>query len=208
MPYFQNELINILFIHIPKTGGTSVEIYLSQKYNIPLDKSSLFTTVDSLIPNTISFQHLTYCDIIKNFSSMINFTDLQILSIVRNPYERFISDLFFFHIINDNTTSEETYFIAKDYLENYSNSTRDNHIRPQFEFLLDENNNILTNIILFKTENLTNMMKEINLFNDFNIKALKNKSTRDYYSFLNRDTMNLINDFYHQDFVYFGYTKL
>ena len=42
MPYFRNKEINLLFIHIPKTGGTSLEAYFSEKFNIPLDKHSLF----------------------------------------------------------------------------------------------------------------------------------------------------------------------
>lgn len=37
MPYFNNNDINILFIHIPKTGGTSLENYFSSKFNIPLN---------------------------------------------------------------------------------------------------------------------------------------------------------------------------
>jgi hypothetical protein len=41
MPYFQNKNVNILFIHIPKTGGSSLELYFSNKYKIPLDIKSL-----------------------------------------------------------------------------------------------------------------------------------------------------------------------
>jgi hypothetical protein len=40
MPYFKNENINLLFIHIPKTGGTSVEQYFSKKYNVELNYKS------------------------------------------------------------------------------------------------------------------------------------------------------------------------
>ena len=38
MPYFTKNNTNILFIHIPKTGGSSLEKYFSNKYDIPLDK--------------------------------------------------------------------------------------------------------------------------------------------------------------------------
>ena len=34
MPYFLNENINLLFIHIPKTGGSSLERYFSEHFNI------------------------------------------------------------------------------------------------------------------------------------------------------------------------------
>ena len=37
MPYFKNDNVNILFIHIPKTGGSSVETYLSNHFNILLN---------------------------------------------------------------------------------------------------------------------------------------------------------------------------
>lgn len=44
MPYFKNDNVNVLFIHIPKTGGTSIENYFSSKFNIKLDKSLYLLT--------------------------------------------------------------------------------------------------------------------------------------------------------------------
>ena len=46
MPYFHNTDINILLIHIPKTGGTSLEHYFSSKYDIPLNNDSLYDFLD------------------------------------------------------------------------------------------------------------------------------------------------------------------
>ena len=56
MPYFKNNNLNLLFIHIPKTGGTSLEKYLSQKHNIPLDSKSLYSNSKNGY-NNVSLQH-------------------------------------------------------------------------------------------------------------------------------------------------------
>jgi hypothetical protein len=108
MPYFKNENINVLFIHIPKTGGTSVDNYFSFKYNIKLNMNSLHvTTLNKKIiinKNTIFYnspQHLSYQMIMKNKDFFkIDTNNLNIFTIVRNPYERIISDLFFFKEIS------------------------------------------------------------------------------------------------------------
>ena len=120
----------LLFIHIPKTGGSSLEKYFSVKFNIPLNKKSLMSTEDireyyDKPEINSSLQHLTYGTIIKYKDFFkIDENNIQILSVVRNPYNKIMSDLFYLKKINVNSTKEEVYEKMQIYLqENY-----DNHI--------------------------------------------------------------------------------
>jgi hypothetical protein len=109
MPYFKNNNVNILFIHIP-----SIEVYFSSKFNIPLNNKSLFNLLkpeftEYLTLNS-SMQHLPYKVIFKNKKLFnINFNNIKIITIVRNPYERIISDLFYLSKITINASKEEVY---------------------------------------------------------------------------------------------------
>ena len=57
-----------------------------------------------------SLQHMTYqtIEINKDFFD-VNMTDVEIITIVRNPYERIISDLFWYGKITINSTKEEVF---------------------------------------------------------------------------------------------------
>ena len=219
MPYFKNKDINLLFIHIPKTGGTSFEYYLSQKYNIPLNNDSLsgFLNNDDTEINNLkekyqiksSMQHFTYRNILdlKN-ERIINIdfeNNLKIISIVRNPYTKIVSDLFTNFLMNKNTSKEEVYDIL---YSNYIHSDKyDNHNLPQFSFLIDENEKLLENITIFKTETLTDSLINYG-YKDFYVYINKNYMSIDYLSYLNDDSIRLINDFYSNDFEYFNYEKI
>ncbi len=211
MPYFKNNEVNILLIHIPKTGGTSVEKYFSNKYNIELNNDFLylFLTKNNIpidFNKSISLQHQTYKDIFK-FKDFLNvdFNNLKIITIVRNPYERIISDLFFYKYIEVDSTKEYVYSIIIQYL---NNNNIDNHNIPQYLFILDENDNLLKNITIFKTEDLTNQMQQ-NGYPDFNIVFNStNRNKLNYYDYLNKDSIKLINSYYEKDFTYFDYEIL
>ena len=114
MPYFKNKDINVLFIHVPKTGGSSLETYFSSKFNIPLNNKSLFHFIKDkqLLNENIkiksSLQHITYNQIVK-YSKILNidFDNIKIITIVRNPYERFVSDLFYFSLITTDSKKKQ-----------------------------------------------------------------------------------------------------
>ena len=205
MPYFNNDQVNLLFIHIPKTGGTSLEYYFSNKYNIKLDNNSLYKFLDEkLIDVESSLQHLKYINIIKNKDFFkINSNNLKIITIVRNPYNRIISDLFFLKHIDKNSSCIKVFNKIKNYLE----KNDDNHGIPQYQFIIDENNKIINDITILHTESLNDDMYKLG-YTDFNLKVNSNLEKVNYIKYLNCASIKLINEYYDNDFKFFNYNKI
>ena len=216
MPYFKNKDINVnvLFIHIPKTGGTSVEHYFSSKYNIPLNNKSLYLILNDehLLKENLhlkiksSLQHITYTQMVEyNEWFNIDFDELVVLTIVRNPYERVISDLFFYKLITVDTPKETVFDIL---VHNYLKATNyDNHNNPQYTFITNDKGEIHPHIHILHTENLTNQMIKMG-YSDFDIVHNSNANKVNYYDYLNAESIGIINDFYHLDFILFNYDKI
>lgn len=218
MPYFKNDEVNILLIHIPKTGGTSLEKYFSAKFNIPIScdlqgNKALFWYLDlgekhrNKIDIRSSLQHLTYKEILKyNHYFKVDMNNLKIISIVRNPYTRLVSDLFWYDIIKMKSTKEEVFKKLETLLSDYKGA-HDCHFYPQHIYLMDDNEKLCDNITLMRTETLNDDMKNAG-FLDFNKHEHKSKGVKNIYDYLNMDSINLINDYYDKDFRLFNYKKL
>ena len=180
MPYFHNNYVNLLFIHIPKTGGSSLETYFSKKFNMPLNDSTLFNIVKRF--KGVSLQHQTYQSLITYPQIFkIDNNNLKILTVVRSPYHRLISDLFHFKYI---TTNSSQAFVFKVLATKYFNTfgANDNHKKPQYLFLLDKDGKMLEeNITILRMETLNADMAKLG-YTDFNIVANKNIS-----NFINLD---------------------
>jgi hypothetical protein len=206
MPYFKNNDVNILFIHIPKTGGSSLETYFSNKYNIPLNEESLYM-MSTKLSLTSSLQHITYETIMK-YKELLNIDmdGIKIITIVRNPYERIINDLCFLNKMNINNTKEEIFDIIKQYL---TSNDLDNHNIPQYMFITNEEKEIIPNIHILHTESLTNDMHELGYCDFAEYQNVNTKLKGNYISnYLNDDSIKLLNDFYEDDFRLFHYTKI
>lgn len=211
MPYFRNDHVNILFVHIPKTGGTSVEYYFAKKFAIELNNDALYLYDErknyDLASFESSFQHLTYNQIMRfNKELNINFNNLKIMTIVRNPYERTMSDLFFYKKIHVHSSKPEVFRIMKEFIESHPKEY-DNHNLPQYVYVTDNDKNLIPNLRILRTETLTVDMMNMG-YDDFNIVENYNPVKMNYYNYLNNYSIQLINDVYHYDFVLFGYKKL
>ena len=116
MPFYKE--LNLLFVHIPKTGGTSFEDYLKN-----IKKLCLVSMVIKPSLNNITLQHQLLKDIYKYRKLLkVKFNrKLKIITFVRNPYNRIISDLFYFNLINENERPSNVYNIIKNYLNEKEN---------------------------------------------------------------------------------------
>ena len=199
---------HILFIHIPKTGGSSFENYLNTKYKQSLFGSQIYNIYIINEYRDITLQHQFY-NTIYRYKDILNVNfdnELKIITIVRNPYNRLVSDLFYNNLINKYTNVLKVYCILRDYI--YSNNY-DNHNVPQYKFITNEHNELINNIILFRTETLTNDIINYG-FTDYN-NRIDNKGIEDnknYLNYLNSDSINLINQFYKKDFELFNYSMI
>jgi hypothetical protein len=217
MPYFKKENVNVLFIHIPKTGGTSIDNYLSKKYDIELRSNPrvLYGRPKVAIERKnkpdiwYSLQHMLYTDIMgEEKLFQIDRRNLVVFAVVRNPYHRIISDLFFWGLMKENNTQDETYaLLLKTIQSNIEKTNKDNHITPPYKFVTDENGILIHGITIMHTETLDADMHNFG-YTDFNLKYNTNTIEVDYMDYLNQESIDLINQYYSKDFEMFGYEKI
>ena len=215
MPYFKHKDIHLLLIHIPKTGGTSIERYIFSKYQYSLinHKKLIGFLPESEMKRTgiySSLQHLTYQNMYDNSHYFeIDFSDnIQVITVVRNPYDRIISQLFYKKYLQYDDTPETANKVITSIMEKYiaSPELEDFHYRPQYSYIVDKNNELIDTITILKTETLEEDMKKIG-FTDFTMKIneSKHKPSRDY---LNKSSIDIINQIYEKDFLLLGYERL
>jgi hypothetical protein len=217
MPYFKS--FNLLYLHVPKTGGMSIEEYLYKKSGIdPHEKNIYGYYYDKAnrvrVENERTLQHLTYCEIIQKkrwfdieIGEGVN-PDMKLLVSVRNPFDRILSEIFWNKRtgMKEDTTPEECFKIIHKYLYVDTHNFIDNHKTSQVRFIQDEKHLILKkNIAFVRTENLVKDMQAFG-YSDFDIHMNKNETKVDYRKYLNADSIELIANYYAADFIHFGYS--
>ena len=195
MPYLKEH--NLIFIHIPKTGGTSIEkafgIYRKWDY------SKLIHTKESVKNGiTTAPQHWTP-DLIEQYLGREVYNNSTKFTIVRNPYTRVLSEYFYRH----KSAGTMDHF-HKWFPKYYSNIDHD-HKLPQYLYT-----NTTVDYIA-KTESLQEDF--ISFVSHFNIKVNpllehKNKTKFNKQQLVNQidsSIIDKINLLYEKDFLTFGY---
>lgn len=185
MPYYES--INTLFIHIPRTGGSSLENYFKTKSRQTVYTQRLNTILPDTQYHNKSLQHQTY-QVLYQYRDLlkIRFDDsLKICTIVRNPYTRAISDLIYYKLVKV-TDSPEAFCTALKWF--MQSDDYDNHQCPQHKLITDDIGNIVDGIKIFNTESLTEDLKAHG-FTDYNGSV----SDIDYSKCMNSEFIGIIN---------------
>jgi hypothetical protein len=131
MPVFHRGELKVLYIHVPRTGGTSIELFFEKNgfKTEYLDRGQTSDTLNRV--RTCSPQHMD-ADILKKIFKISAFS--YIFMTVRHPLERLLSAYRFRasqeKSIPDLTTWTGT--MLRAYADNPY--VLDNHIRPQSDF--------------------------------------------------------------------------
>ena len=203
--------------------NTSNEKMQKIKENMPEFK--LFKKIRLCKELQHSLQHLTWIEM-QNYSEILledsnkrvvsndphERNNYDIITVVRNPYDRVVSELLFRKILTKDTIKRpETVFNKiRKFLDKYD--TYDNHKIPQYLFIMNDQGEMIKNITILRTETLTEDMHRIGYI-DFNhyfqISKCRIQSGKTKYSnVLNSDSIELINNYYKRDFEIFGYDYL
>lgn len=207
MPVLTKDDKNILFIHIPKTAGTTVEnVFKDNGYSW----SYRTRAVDTLNKVTVCTpQHMHAALLEQNFK--IEKFDY-IFTILRCPYARIQSE-YAMRTKDPGKIKKEfvNAWLERKFKQYVKNSyVNDNHIRPQHEFIVqgtdiykleDELKNIFSHI---------SKKNEVELIYDEMGREMSSVKRHGYSSSdveLDQTAIDMINDFYALDFYLFGYEK-
>jgi len=196
-----------IFIHIPKCMGSSIETFILQVNNLPMNYYPNSPNMHNYLGENKKFlkdynmfckaaiNHLT----IEDFKKIIDVTEYNSFSIVRNPYTRFISAYYFAY---QNRMSFDTFIETFDTNLIYEN---DLYLTHQFNYICNSSKEIIVDTIL-KFENPKEINTYLNEIYNSNI-VMSHEKKNGKIIILNEKQKEKIYNYYIEDFLIFGYDK-
>ena len=167
MPIFNNE---ITFIHIPKSGGSSIEKFLQiNKY-----KMDLFSSDGTIFINQHSPQHCTY----RELEELGLLTD-KVFTVVRPEIDRVVSE--YFYIKNFRDDLNKLFKNFDEFLDMFLDKNNyllfDQHNLSNKEFLINKSGVIDEKIKIFDFFDIKSIEKYLGISGLSNIHEFKTKKS-------------------------------
>jgi hypothetical protein len=198
-----------VFVHIPKTGGQSVEDLFLRLHGLTWETRAplllRFNPDPSSGPERLA--HLTANEYLAfNYLDKTDFQSYFKFSFVRNPWSRLVSDYRY--------RQEPGFFSFREFVtkrlperDSYSDSYR--HIMPQCDFLYDTNGRQLVDFI-GKTENIAedfSVVAEKLRLPEISLPHLNSSGDKRHYStYYDYELVELVGNLYAEDVKRFNYT--
>lgn len=189
----------LIFLHIPKTGGTSIENMLCPKPLNPFvfNKYWMFGLVD----NQYS-QHFNYTNIQKYCNTDIS--DYFIFAVVRNTWDRLVSA---YKYLYENLDFEK-FITNKCIALQQKRLTQTDHFNTQMAFIKNEAGKIVPDFI-GRFENLQtdfDYMCDINHLKKKKLYTINKSNNKKHYSLYYTDkTRDLVNETYREEIEFFDF---
>ncbi len=206
------EKYQTIFIHIPKTGGSSLETVLGIHGRD--NRGSVAPAPEILfgIEAGRALQHLTAAEIKKRISREV-WENYFKFAFVRNPFDRLVSE--FFWQKNRRQSRAKNLDFKKFLLEIVAPAVErkkpehlfDDHYRPQNQFLVDRSNRLLINF-LGRFENFQADFEKIRqrLGLTAKLPRLNQTNHQDYRRYYNQETREIVNQLYRSDLKLLNYS--
>ena len=204
MPVFQLEQKNVVFVHIPKTGGSSIDDWL---FDFAGCTRMLFSP-QPLPDMTATPQHICYQTIVGLLGPQIAID--YSFAVVRNPFKRLESEYKYrldLGLLAGHANPESLFPEWVAYALDKARSTPhmlDNHLRPQSYFVAPE-------VDIFKFEDGLNeasqaISQRLGLTGQLLPAVPNTKISKKRHLQWNANSIERVQQFYATDFTQFGYS--
>ncbi|GAA5026454.1 hypothetical protein GCM10011506_12050 [Marivirga lumbricoides] len=201
---------NLIFIHIPKCAGTSIEyLFKIKPFDWRIKDEVKLVGFDK--ENNLPLQHATPQELVDfGYLQYGDFERLSSFTIVRNTYDRLVSAYLFMCKISNTKDTFENYLTKRGEFEQLLKMNgRHVHLRSQLSYTHFKNGSLAIKDIL-KFEDLENSLQNY-LTGNYTVNALdlphKKKAERSHYSkYFNQRTKKIVDNEYKDELEYFNFS--
>ncbi|WP_133468410.1 sulfotransferase family 2 domain-containing protein [Paraglaciecola marina] len=190
----------LIFIHVPKTGGSSIEKELG------LHPSDVVDSDYFLSGGKKQKQHLTLAEILSIKKDDFDLSKFTAIGMVRNPINRMVSEYKWRKKINHNVINDLDIntFVKKIFDAKKQGAKLDSHFTPQSDFFKLGSQSALKEIKIFKFEDgFDKVSRYLSLYlkcSDFKIGKVNHTDQIKLDCELHSESESLIKEMYEEDF--------